>query len=272
VRILFTYPAASQGGAIAGARNTFLPGRQRVFPDVDRAAFLHQPLGPQLDAVIGAFRSLLQGRAAQAEKQALGMVGGVRAVELTWGRHGWHVHVHALVLLDGQETTEALAAWIHRWKHHWRSRLVAKGFAPSDSRGLKWEIVRDLGAAEYITKSQEGNNLKVGMELSRSDLKSGRLGSLHPFEILSYFAATGDLAARALWQEYEICTKGRKAITWSRGLRDALQVDEQTDEEIMEEATDGVPVAAFPAETWSRIVALELDDELHNLVEVPREP
>ena len=35
-----------------------------------------------------------------------------------------------------------------------------------------------------------------------------------------------------MWREYERATKGRQAITWSKGLRQLLAMADRTDEEI----------------------------------------
>src|SRR5690625_7776554 len=86
--------------------------------------------------------------------------------------------------------------------------------------------------------------------MARGDLKQGRLGTLAPFELLTYFRKTGDLDVVPVWHEYEHGTHNRRAITWSRGLRKELLEDEPqpTDEEVapQEVAVDGWAVC--PAE------------------------
>jgi hypothetical protein len=88
--------------------------------------------------------------------------------------------------------------------------------------------------------------------VARGDLKAGRLGSVTPFELLDYFERTGDAEAADLWAEWERATHGRRALTWSHGLRRRLlaSVPERTDEELAEENAGGEIVAVIPDEAW----------------------
>jgi hypothetical protein len=125
---------------------------------------------------------------------------------------------------------------------------------------VRWEPVVNVSqAAQYVAKLQDGRN--VGREMTRGDLKAGRLGSLLPFELLDYFRATGDLDALDVWHEFEHATHGRRAIEWSRGLRARLvpDVPELRDEEIAAEEIGGVDVCVLPAETWDAVVEHDLE-------------
>jgi hypothetical protein len=78
--------------------------------------------------------------------------------------------------------------------------------------GVRFDVVTTgETAGAYICKLQDGRG--VGSEVARGDLKSGRLGSVTPFEILDYFERTGDAAAADLWAEWEQATHGRRALT-----------------------------------------------------------
>ena len=76
------------------------------------------------------------------------------------------------------------------------------------------------------------------------------------FEILDDFRWTGDDDDRVLWREYEHATKGRQAITWSKGLRQLLAVTERTDEEIAAEEIGGEDLAVIHGDDWRRIVQI----------------
>jgi hypothetical protein len=97
---------------------------------------------------------------------------------------------------------------------------------------------------------QDGRS--VCAEVSRGDLKAGRLGSVISFELLDYFERTGDAAAADLWAEWEKATHGRMALTWSYGLcrRLLVGVPERSDEELAEENTGGEVVAVIPDKAW----------------------
>lgn len=88
----------------------------------------------------------------------------------------------------------------------------------------------------------------MASELVRSDVKTTRIvGNRTPFELLD---AT-DETSRALWCEYVEATRGRRAITWSRHLRDKLGMDaERTDEEIIEDTEPAPLLVGIPREVY----------------------
>ena len=77
-------------------------------------------------------------------------------------------------------------------------------------------------------------------------------------------AADGEVWAVRAWHEFEVTTNGRRAIEWSRGLRDLVELDtEQTDEELtvdQVEGEDGVEVVAtLTAATWVEVCRAGMD-------------
>lgn len=71
-------------------------------------------LADLLDALRDAFRALLSGsqwagdpkRGREGERVRMGVLGIIRSIEVTVGmkRHGWHPHVHVLVLMGARQT------------------------------------------------------------------------------------------------------------------------------------------------------------------------
>jgi hypothetical protein len=125
-------------------------------------------------------------------------------------------------------------------------------------------VRRAKDVAAYVAKA-EGKDLllvktdklrKVGNEMARSDLKQGRTSgsrsSYHrtPFEVLGDFAATGDCDDLDVWHEWERDSKGAQAVTWSKGLKQALGVVERTDTEITQEEVGGHDVLTIRPEEW----------------------
>jgi hypothetical protein len=102
---------------------------------------------------------------------------------------------------------------------------------------------------------------KVGNEMARSDLKQGRTSgsrsSRHrtPFEVLADFAITGDCDDLEVWHEWEQGSRGAQAITWSKGLKQALGVAERTDVEITQEQVGGTDVLTIRPEEWHALTA-----------------
>ncbi len=116
------------------------------------------------------------------------------------------------------------------------------------------ETAGDLGG--YLTKVEGGWG--AGLELARSDLKRGRRGGRSPFELLAE-AAEGDVLALMLWLEYERATKGKRAISWTRGLRkmliDVADEDAPSDEDLAALAPDADEVWGLdlPARVWVEV-------------------
>lgn len=233
-------------------------------------------------------RGWKQGRAPQrrvGEAEAAGVEGWVKAVEVTHGQAGWHVHVHAVLLLDYRQGETAAHA-------HVRARILGESMHARWAKGvarLGFESWRDHGGldvtvsdraekrlADYLTKAadepakvrasvaKKGADLAMeatlgGMKAARSE--KGRT----PFQIAADAVADLPELERAgvlspdieLWDEYVRGSYGRRLISWSSGLRDRANLDdEQTDEQIAAEevGTADDAVATFDSGTWWSLV------------------
>jgi hypothetical protein len=206
---------------------------------------LRDPLEPRLAAMTGALTDLLKGSAWERFKGRLGYVGAIRAVEVTWGEvNGWHPHNHVVLVFE-QPLTEEQRQQLWRWLHNrWAGILARKGLGwISEAHGVDVRQVTGDVLGEYLTKVEGG--WSTGLELARGDVKRGKRGGLTPFELLADFAATGELASRDLWLEYEAATFGKRWIRWTPGLRVRLlgtEVD-KSDEELA--ASEGVDQAVI---------------------------
>lgn len=223
-------------------------------------------LADMFRAMNGAWRNLVgtrlwtgdPRRGAIGERQELGVIGYVRASEITLGRNGWHLHYHVLLFLEREPDAAVLGGVMRRWNASWKRYLAKRGMEPVDGIGIQWdrcERVKD--AAAYIVKVAEAT-WSVGNEVARGDLKAGRLGSLNPFDILTYFRMTGDADALDLWREYEAATKGHLQLVWSRGLRARLLGEDReealSDEEVAALEVGGEAVAQFDDDAWRVVV------------------
>jgi hypothetical protein len=216
-------------------------------------------LSRSLDVLTRAWRSLMSGRAGQEDKKRFGVIGNIKAVEITHGRNGWHPHIHAVMLTSAETTAEELVSWYARLDARWSAALVANGWHPGRA-GYRFRLdlvnrARSGGLAAYVTKVQESG---LGNEIARADLKRGRESSRTPLQILAEFGSDGLADDLDLWHEYEKATQGKSALRWSRGLRAMLlpDVDESSDEEIAAEDVGGDEVAALLPHTWYRLTAI----------------
>lgn len=212
-------------------------------------------LKDSFDALTKAWRYVTSGRAHQREKDDYGIIGTIKAIEVTHGQNGWHPHIHAVILTTNDVSTNALCDWFGRLDARWAEGLRRAGWA-SGKLGIRFRLDPvthgTAGLAAYVTKVQDAG---LGNELARADMKDGKKGSRTPFQILADFGNTGLADDLDLWWEYEEATTGRSAIRWSKGLRALLlpDQDEKTDEEIAAEEHDGESVAVLARNLWFRL-------------------
>lgn len=201
-------------------------------------------------------------------KQALGVIGQVKAIEITHGANGWHPHAHVLVVTRRPLSLEERGRLEEHVYERWSRYVVRAGYSrPSRQHGVDVRPVYakevDGGASlgRYLCKVQDGWG--VGQELARTDAKRGRAGSENPWEILERAMTDGDVDALDLWHEYEQATRGTRALVWSPGLRTGLikaynltlSSDEKKDEEAATEDIDQVVVEMLvPADLWTAAV------------------
>ena len=215
-------------------------------------------LGTTLNAAIKAWQNLLRNQAWVKFRDRYGIDGYVRAVEVTHGQeNGWHPHIHALFFVDRPLTEDETEQWRTSMFDRWSSYVVKHGGGmPTALRGIDVRPADEDGTvvAQYLSKIQETapetSRQAIGHELARGDMKSGRgRHGRMPFELLD--GATKRDAA--LWIEYVEATKGRRAITWSKGLRDRLDLDEErTDEQVIQDAEQENLRVLIPAASYDR--------------------
>ena len=130
------------------------------------------------------------------------------------------------------------------------ARFVEKstGKVPTRQHGVDVQRVDQDGQVlgKYLAKVQDEGKSKTekwsaSAELARADVKRGRGDNFVPFELLDEDHDLPAAQRRRLWAEYYEGTKGRRCITWSRGLKDRFGIGEATDEEIIED-TEAAPV------------------------------
>lgn len=208
-----------------------------------------------MDAALGSWSKLLQGSAWVGSKTRSGMrdryrvSGYIRSTEVTYGSNGWHPHIHALFFTDDRLSDTEVAAFGDELHTRW-ARFVKKstGKVPSREHGADVQRVDEGGQVlgKYLAKVQDEGKSKTekwdaSAELARADVKRGRGDNFVPFELLDSDHLLPLPQRRRLWVEYYEGTKGRRAITWSCGLKDRYDVGEKSDKEVIED-TEAAPV------------------------------
>lgn len=203
------------------------------------------PLALTLDTCLDGWRALMRGRwwaggrDVPGVRDRYGIEGYIRAVEVTHGQSGWHPHVHVLLFTGESLSDQGIQLLGDEFHGRWADIAQKRtGRRPDRTHGVDVQRVDGDGKilAQYLGKIQDEKKPKwtASAELARSDVKNGRSGSLVPFQFLD----DGDMPApqrRRLWAEYVEATRGRRAITWSRGLKKRYDVGEKSDEEILDD-------------------------------------
>ncbi|OLM08244.1 protein rep [Pseudonocardia sp. Ae505_Ps2] len=236
-----------------------------------------------LAALTKGWGSVTGGRAAQQD-YASGLRGWVRALEVTRSAdNGWHVHVHALVVVEQTMSDDAVDAMTGSWFARWSAGLVRAGMpAPTLEHGLDVQRV-DVGSAglsetsgawaRYVCKGLASEavmgSTKAARGTSRSIyelMRDATVGRRFENPDTGQVVQLADMQARALLAEYETAIRGRKQLTWSLGshdLRTGVDMEpEQTDEDIVAEDLEGEPVAVIPPHSW-KIVEPRAAELLH---------
>lgn len=205
-------------------------GRGLLFVTLTMPHTMADDLGSLLAALSGAWRRVQQNRAWRVTAEQVGIVGAMRATEITHGYNGWHPHSHVLLWTERPLTavqTAALEVALYGW---WADAVEAEGLGrPSSEHGVKaLRCVTGLRALSlYVVKSQDGYDKArkgVGVEMMRGDVKRGRSKHCTAFEIAEK-AVAGDQSARSLWRVYESATKGKRCQEWGRKLVVRLEAD-----------------------------------------------
>lgn len=203
----------------------------------------------------------------------------IRAVEVTHGDKGWHVHIHALMFVNAKMSQADATALGLSMFGRWKRALVNKGFgAPTREHGIDSKLVPVDGSVplgDYFAKAVYGQApakpkfKAVGWELAGGMGKMGRRENRTPFQILADVVALGDLEDLNHWRNFEQASKGRRQITWSHGFRELLGLTvEKTDEEIAAEDTGGDVVMKFLFTEWQDLGLYRHKGRILTLVEL----
>jgi hypothetical protein len=199
-----------------------------------------QSLGMLWDALSKAWQRVVGGTSWKRDQLLYGVSGWLRVVEVTYGRNGWHVHIHSLIFFSPAVLGEPEIDRLHdsmfgRWSGALTKLELGRPLRiGQDARLLTGGADKDL--ARYFTKAVHGGH-RIGLEMTSTQTKAVRqaLGTRPMWSVLDE-AMVGDADALDLWHQWERSSKGRRQVTWARGFRNELGLDvDQTDEDIAEQ-------------------------------------
>lgn len=243
-------------------------------------------LKPLRRAVSRAWSNVTRGAPWGRWREKLGIIGTVRALEVTHGPSGWHPHLHVALYLEAAASAELLAElreWLARQWQRYITERTPEGRtyrAPSVEHGV---TVQPLRGAQYLAK------MGLAGELALSGTKEGRSGHRTPWQILRDLtagafrkgAAPADvLEDRDLWRDYTHAMKGARQLTYSKGLRQRYALKEPADDETLADlqaeleglgADDAETVYSWTAAEWREVCKLPVSYRLA-LLTIPKYP
>lgn len=223
-------------------------------------------LKPLLAGLLDAFRSLNSNKSWELFVKRVGWVGWVRSLEVTYGRNGWHPHLHQLVFLDRPVDLPSFEKFL---KERWLTVLHRHGQDANLEHGCVVETAASR-VTEYVAKFGHDpvEGWDVETELTKGPVKAS-LKTDRGWSMQQLLAGWGHMVEEnvpehdtgLLWREYARTFKGKQQVRWSRGLADALGVDKKqlkTDDQAAEDVqADDVLLAKFSREQWYRILGFD---------------
>lgn len=222
-------------------------------------------------SLVRARSLLVSGRKAKIFAARFGIVGMVRSLEVTYGKNGWHPHLHVLYFFDSEipiipfeqeikrrwgecvATSGKYAAWEYGCNVRYSDKEVANYVAKFGVEPEWKENEKVLGADKW----------SISHEVAKGPSKVSTMGGRSPLELLNDYAY-GDQLSGALWLQYAVNFKGSRQLCYSPGLRDLLGLDvELSDAEIaMQQDEIGVILAQLNREQWKFVLGNDVRGEL----------
>jgi hypothetical protein len=233
-------------------------------------------LSDTLPGFLDAQRWMTGHRPYKRVLEAFGIIGAIKALEVTWGVHnGWHPHAHVLLFLPPGVDVMALEAALYL---AWSAAAKRFGLTMSCEHGLKVQATYG-SVAEYVAKwghQPARRPWATPDEMTKGHSKRAHRAELagsgySPFDLLRWLIDTGESQPAGLFRQYAAAFKRRRQLTWSPGLAELLGVADQadkSDEELADEIREeSLLLAQVGREGWR---AVRLLNQRGQLLEVAR--
>lgn len=197
-----------------------------------------------------AWSRFIRGQPWERFRRSTGIVGFVRAIEVTHGRRGWHPHLHAMISGSPGWNLRRYAGmlaevWLRR---RWLACVRKEGHRD----GSEASHVPSWAHALKLSPIRPGYLEKMGLELVLDRSKRGAHGNRTPWQIADDWRRCRRKREARLWQCYAASMKGAKFLTWSRALRAWVGLGASVrDRDVA--ADHGQPLGSLPAPAWRSI-------------------
>lgn len=207
-------------------------------------------LSDLLEGQTQAFTRFLKGRVWDLLANRIGLVGHVRAWEVTHGVNGWHPHFHVLLFVrEGLDLASLHRDLLARWQSCCEKAGLHR---PSDAHGIRLDD--GTHAARYAAK------WGIEQEMTKGHIaKKAKSGGSSPFDLLRrVLADRSDKQAAFLFREFAEAFHGRRQLVWSKGLKDRFSIQAVADELIAEGGDEeSVRLGVLSVEDWRRVLWVE---------------
>ena len=206
-----------------------------------------------IDGERDALRSMTGHRKFKEITAELGLIGTIRAREVTYGNaNGWHPHTHEVWLIRGTPTVDQLQRIQARIFVLWQEACQRVGLpAPSLAYGV--DLKRAFSPAEYLAKFGHDTKWGSARELTKAHSKRGGQDRYTPFDLLR--GLLPESQAQSLFVGYAKAFYGARQITWSRGLKKRMALSEVSDSEIVEGGAEAHHlVTVIGVDAWRAVV------------------
>lgn len=226
-------------------------------------------LGDILEMQATALKIFNSDRAARQVFEEMGLVGSIRALEVTHGRksqynNGWHAHYH---ILQFAGVGRDLASFDDFQRKDWAARLYLRWAhsceragldTPSYAHGLKLDD--GSKAAAYVSK------WGLEDEMTKGHTKKSAQGET-PFDFLrSHLEDETDTQALFLFREFSEAFKGKRQLYWSTGLKKRFAIGEASDDELNNMMDDYAELlGTITLEQWRAVLKVEARGEVLQL-------
>lgn len=234
------------------------------------------PLEDTLKQQAKALALFRKGNVWDTYKKKIDFFGLIRALEITHGNNGWHPHTHELWLIEPKTKERAFRAFILK---RWIECLKKVGLLPVKPSKQQLEAVRkhsvdvkmNCKASDYLAKADSSANWGIDRELAKAVNKGNGKG-LHPFELL----AEDTKKNQSLFIEFVQAIKGKSQLFWSHGLKEKLNINQLSDEEIVENEEDDEDAKHnkqifFTEKEWKLILKKEYRAQILNRFELAKD-
>lgn len=194
-----------------------------------------------------------------------GIVGIIRAAELTTGSNGWHPHFHPIVLVrgDAKLASRVASVVVNRWVKGVRRAGHRADFGNGAQRMSVLSPERSfVELSQYVTKgTYRPQNLAMEATYSQGKTVNNKHGKGRQARTDSHWSLlqrmeSGDMDVVAQWWHLEESTHGHRIITWSRGVRAFAGLGVETsdeDEAAKEIGTAEDTVCVITAAGWADV-------------------